>query len=222
MPISIDGNDVTDLTIDGTDVTEVTVDGDVVWPSGPRFYSFEDQNTNGWDVTKSHSITSSKSTDGSYSYSNDADLNYGYFLANTSLSGEKPDEIVFDYYETDSSGGMAYMPKDTNGDLILAAGTGNTQVNVEYGDYNTWDPGSGDYNTWNRYTIEFDWSNQTFDVAWDHLNSGDSFGERDLPFMNKNGGGISEIGVGYHNFAGAAKGNPKGHEWVDRIWGGIK
>jgi len=218
MPASIDGDDITGLTIDGDEVAEVTMDGNVVWSSGP--YGFEDQNTNGWDVTKSHSITSSTALNSSYSYDNDASVG-GYFLANTSLSGEKPDQIEFGYRETSSSGGLAYLPKDTNGDLILAAGTGNPQLNVEHGN-GTWYPGDGDYNTWQWYIITFDWSNQTFDIEWDSKNSGNYHSNSNLEFMNKNGGGISEIGVGYHNFTDWAVGNPKGHEWVDNIWGGIK
>lgn len=184
--------------------------------------SFENGNANGWDVNNG-SVTSSTASDGTYSFRNNKNASDGVYILKRSIDSnvDPTPTATFAYRETSNSRGVLCEFRNGNNDRILELYTLNPQVGFESGNGHSEiksNP-SPDYDNWRRFTITFDWQNETFDLLWEDLTGYTSNVTRsNKPFINSASGiGETWIGNGRNDESGG-NADPTGNEWVDEVF----
>lgn len=145
-----------------------------------------------WTVSAgSGAIDTTNSYSGDRSVYFDGSVNSGVItvMMYADFEPEQYSSAQWVYRETSSSNGHGFRFLDGNGNTIVKGGTGNPQVEVYTGNgLITMESGpSPNYGEWRRYTVTFDWANQTVDILWEDLTG--STGDRSLsgePFVNTN------------------------------------
>jgi len=138
-------------------------------------YDFDDGTLQGWtDDTGNNllSATTTRSISGSYALEGQKDSqpeNIAHISPSDLSGGVQIPEYSFWYYETSSSSGAFLAVEDTNGDIVVAAGTNNPQFSVfdSGGETNL---ARGNYGQWYFCKITFDWGNGEYTVVFEDIN----------------------------------------------------
>jgi hypothetical protein len=224
-PINIDGTDITAATIDGQEVQEITIDGQRVFPAQPTQVLFADDfesystgsTPSDWSSATGAEVTTQESLSGSKSVRNLVNNNPGQPILKVDGLDNKPSTVSIAYYETSSSGGVAYVLRNQSGQRIVMAGTSNPTVVVETGNgASTLVDPTPNYERWRKIVINIDWISETVDVNWTDIEGSTPSQSISGPFVNSSNS-IEEAAL-TRDFAAGLNLNPKGHEFVDDVW----
>lgn len=183
-----------------------------VWASSVLL-DFEDGNLDGWTNNHGGWNISSDSYEGSYSaYMTEAGNSWDDNTYTVYGSGKGASKITFYWKETSNQSGFAFSVYNSNGNREFSMGSNNPQWTTDdaNGEDNNFYSGDG-YDRWIKFEITPDWSNSTYTLAGEDMQSGST------DTYNGNmyhGVDLSMIAVGYAD--GAWSGNSK-YTWIDNI-----
>jgi len=166
-----------------------------------------------YDTSGDSQITNSKAYSGNLAIT----TGNGFGISGLSVSDKKMSWVC---QENSNISGWGIKLRNTNGDKMLTFGSNNPQVKLESNSNNSEsiiNSPSPSYAAWRRFTVEIDFSTNTFDFFWEDL-TGSS------PDQSKTGqslvSGASAVGkwqVEKNPWGGGPPEN--GRFWVDNAWG---
>ena len=163
--------------------------------------------------TGSHTVTSSRSYEGDYSYKIDLDNN-DVLIADRTLPGNPYEEIEVYWQEDGGSFGHGYVFEDANGDRVFGFGTDNPQWTVYSANgwerVNDGDNGNA-YNIWTRFFADIDWKTETFEITMEKDDG--SFFNGTFDFATSGATEISRVFIS-NNEAGQGSSMEK---WTDKF-----
>jgi hypothetical protein len=134
-----------------------------------------------------------------------------------------PDRIFWDMRETSDSAGAGVFVLNENGNEILNGGTSNPAWGFNSGDGSTCieSSPSPSYGAFRRFTIDFDWANDQFDLTWEDIQGSSGTQSYTGESFKNSSTGIGRISWGDTRDDIFCGGDPAriGDTWVDRIWG---
>lgn len=143
--------------------------------SNDWFDGFEDNDLSEWEVN-SMSTTSSPTYSGSYAGEISSTLNDWHGRRITSSGGEQIDRFEYWWREPSSgANGGGFRFRNSNGNYECGVTSDNPQWYVYHANGNTEVSSGGDYNSYTRFTVTFNWSNNTFDVDFEQPSSATTY-----------------------------------------------
>lgn len=217
---------------DSADKTNIFADSsfllDLV-PDGFENYTSGEQPDPPWNILESDGIvTDSRSYNGSHSwyfsedYSREEDLaEYTPIARNESFVSAEYKQLQFIYRETTDSTGHSIGILDSDSNMLVSAGTQNSELVIYHGDGTIHDDDvSSSYDEWRKFTITVDYDAETFDVLWEDLTG--SYSDREwngLAFHEENFSEVAIIEVAQDDRHPDRNSTGQLDAWVDDITG---
>jgi len=182
-------------------------------------YDFESGDTSNWDTAPDISADTTRAYNGTYAgyATNSSNSAFATVVPEGYGGGAEPSKFEYWWNETVDSKGAGIRLFNSNGNYELGIAANNPEWSVYDDNGYTRDVGDGSYSrydTWIRFTVTFDWTNNTFDL--DFYDSGTGYNLTDSGRPLRYGTDVETIRLGNQDDGGWENGDPV-DQWYDDI-----